>query len=97
MAKHDVAVILDTVLSTPGMSEPVKLTLKISRKNLLLLGKIVERGLSPKTSEERFDLVLEAMTADTKKEIGDVTMELLEKAGLTAVHEKLNMLYVTSS
>ena len=34
---NDVAKVFDTVLSIPGMNELVKIDLKISRKNVLLI------------------------------------------------------------
>ncbi len=41
----DIAKIYDTVLSIPGMNETVKIDLRIPRKNVLLLLKVIERGL----------------------------------------------------
>ncbi len=43
--KTDLAKVYDTVLSIPGMNETVKIELKIPRKNVLLLSKVIERGL----------------------------------------------------
>jgi hypothetical protein len=45
ITKNDVAKVFDTVLSIPGMSETVKIDLKISRKNVLLLSCLIEQGL----------------------------------------------------
>ncbi len=41
----DIAKIYDTVLSIPGMNETVKIDLRIPCKNVLLLLKVIERGL----------------------------------------------------
>ena len=41
----DIAKIYDTVLSIPDMNETVKIDLRIPRKNVLLLLKVIERGL----------------------------------------------------
>ncbi len=91
--KHDVGVILDTVLSTPGMEDTVKLTVKISRKNLLLLSKLIAHGLDPKVNERQLQLLLKTFSLDAQKELNDLTTELLQKAGLITVHEKLKSLY----
>ena len=48
LSKTDVAKIYETVLSIPGMNDNVKISFSISRKNVLLLSKIIERGLSVK-------------------------------------------------
>jgi len=45
LAKTDVTRIYETVLSIPGMNDHVKISLSLSRKNVLLLSKIIERGL----------------------------------------------------
>lgn len=43
----------DTVLSIPGMENEIKITLKVSRKNQLLINKVIERGLNGKESEDK--------------------------------------------
>ena len=52
LAKTDVARIYETVLSIPGMNDQVKIALNIPRKNVLLLSKIIERGLSAKGADD---------------------------------------------
>ena len=47
LSKNDLAKLYDTVLSIPGMNQTVKVDLKIPRKNVLLLSKIIQRGLAP--------------------------------------------------
>jgi hypothetical protein len=44
LAKTDIARIYETVLSIPGMNENIKIALTISRKNTLLLSRVIERG-----------------------------------------------------
>jgi hypothetical protein len=44
--KTDLAKVYDTVLSIPGMNEALKIELRIPRKNVLLLSKVIERGLA---------------------------------------------------
>ena len=89
MAKNDVAKVYETVLSIPGMNDEVKVTLKISRKNLLLLNKIIERGIHGKDSEDKSVSLLETVSKEILQELGDIGGQLLQKAGLTEMNEKL--------
>ena len=59
LAKTDVARIYETVLSIPGMSDNVKIAFNIPRKNVLLLSKVIERGLSLKDPDDKSNNVLD--------------------------------------
>lgn len=48
LTTNDVAKVYDSILSIPGMNE----TVKTSRKNVLLLNHVIERGLSAKDDDE---------------------------------------------
>ena len=89
MQKNDVARIYDTVLSTPGMNEKVKVHLQITRKNLLLLHKLIERGLNGKDTDDKTVNLLEIINGESLQELKEVAVELLDKAGLTEMNEKL--------
>lgn len=92
LAKHDVAKIYETLLSIPGMNEEVKVPLKISRKNLLLLTKVIERGLNGKESDDKSISVLDIVAAETLQQLGEISGQLLHKAGLAEMNEKLKEL-----
>ncbi len=64
LTTNDVAKVYDTILSIPGMNETVKIDLKISRKNVLLLNRVIERGLSLKP-DEKSSGILDIVTEDT--------------------------------
>lgn len=85
----DVAKVYDTILSIPGMNDEIKVNLKTSRKNLLLLNKVIERGINGKESEDRSISVLENIPKETLQEIGEIAVQLLNKAGLSEMNEKL--------
>ncbi len=87
----DVAKVYDTILSIPGMNETVKIDLKISRKNVLLLNKVIERGLSLKP-DDKSSGILDIVTEDTLEELTSLAIEFLVKAGLTELNEKLKSL-----
>ena len=87
----DVAKVYDTILSIPGMNETVKIDLKISRKNVLLLNRVIERGLSLKP-DDKSSGILDIVTEDTLEELTSLANEFLVKAGLTELNEKLKSL-----
>ena len=89
MLSKDVAKVFETLLSIPGMNEEVKVNLKTSRKNLLLLNKVIERGLNGKDTEDKSISVLETIPKEALQELGTIAAELLDKAGLTEMNEKL--------
>lgn len=85
----DVARIYDTVLSIPGMNDHVKIDLKISRKNVLLLNSVIERGLMVKEDDKTQGL-LSGVSKETLQELKDFAGECLQKAGLVELNEKLH-------
>ncbi len=52
LTTNDVARVYDAILSIPGMNDTVKIDLRISRKNVLLLKHGIERGLVVKDDEK---------------------------------------------
>ncbi len=94
MDNKDAAMVLDALLSAPGMNEIVKLDVKLSRKNVLILSSILNRGLSAK-SDEQFNL-LESVPKDSLKasieELASFSGNCLQKAELTEFNEKLKSL-----
>ncbi|MBC5836703.1 hypothetical protein [Flavobacterium muglaense] len=83
---NDVAKVFDTVLSSPGMSELVKIDLKISRKNVLLLNHVIMRGL---TLENDDSGLLGSLSKDDLSELRNLSEECLQKAGLVELNQKL--------
>ena len=57
LTTNDVAKVYDTILSIPGMNETVKIDLKMSRKNVLLLNSVIERGLTAKDDDKSSNLL----------------------------------------
>jgi hypothetical protein len=87
---NTIAKVFDTVLSIPGMNDNVKIQLSIPRKNVLLLSKVIERGLNVKNSEEESN-ILDIAPKETLQELTALSDELLKKAGLIEMNEKLKM------
>lgn len=91
MTTNDVAKVFDTILSIPGMNETVKIDFKISRKNVLLLNSVIERGLSVK-DEGNASSLLETVPKETLQELRLFSEDWLQKAGLNELSEKLKSL-----
>ena len=89
LPKSDVARIYETILSIPGMNVRVKITLQLPRKSVLLLSKIIERVLSSKDPDDKSSNVLDIVPKETLQELTAIANEILEKAGLTAMNQKL--------
>ncbi len=78
----------ETLLASPGMNEPVKIALNLSRKNVLLLAKVIEMGLANQEANGDTGIVSVA-GKDTVTELTAVSAELLTKAGLQEMNSKL--------
>jgi len=87
-SKIEISKIYETLLSIPGMNDKIKIDLRIPRKNVLFLSRIIERGLLQKENDEKIP-VLEIISKETLQELILLSGEILEKAGLTDMNEKL--------
>lgn len=94
MTTNDVAQVLDTVLSIPGMNDVVKIDLKISRKNVLLLNHVIERGLSAKDNDKP-SILMTSVPEENLHELKLFGDECLQKAGLVELSKKLKTLSET--
>lgn len=94
MTTSEVNRVYETILSIPGMNEMVKIDLKISRKNVLLLNYVIERGLSAKEDEKGVGLLSNA-PEDSLEELKAVAANCLDKAGLVTFQEKLKSLNIS--
>jgi hypothetical protein len=83
-----IARVFETILSVPGMNNNVKIQLSIPRKNVLLLSKVIERGLSVKDNSEE-DNILNIASKETWEELAAISDDILKKAGLIEINEKL--------
>jgi len=94
MTTNDVAKVFDTILSIPGMNEVVKIDLKISRKNVLLLNHVIERGLTAK-GDDKSSVFLTSIPQENLQELEQFGNECLQKAGLIELSKKLSTLSET--
>ncbi|WP_343588215.1 hypothetical protein [Flavobacterium sp.] len=93
ITKNEVAKVFDTILSIPGMSETVKIDLKISRKNVLLLSHLITLGLNSKKEDS---MLLECISSESQHDLKSISEECLLKAGLVELNEKLAVLSDTA-
>ncbi len=83
--------IFETILSSPGMTEKCKITMQLSRQNVLLLSRLIEAGLL--TKEQPFeDAIIQALPNESGEEFSAIHEEILKKAGLTEFYERLKVL-----
>lgn len=90
LSKNDATVVYETLLSSPGMSDEVKMSIRIPRKNVLILSRIIELGLSAQNNDA--DSLFSTIKGNAIEEIRAVAADILAKAGLTETYNKLNVL-----
>ncbi len=88
LSTKDIGIVYETLLLSPGMNEPVKIVLNLSRKNVLLLTKVIELGLANQeaTGEQS---IIGIAKKETLTELSTLSDELLNKAGLQEMNSKL--------
>jgi len=93
LTENDAAQVFDTILSIPGMNETVKIDLKISRKNVLLLHHVIGRGLTENQGSP--SVLLQRTGQENIAELKQLSADCLARAGLAELNEKLAGLAAT--
>lgn len=88
LTTNDVAKVFETILSIPGMNDNVKIEMRISRKNALLLNDVILQGLSHCKDQDSVSL-LGHVTEENRNELKSLANDCLQKAGLIELSEKL--------
>jgi hypothetical protein len=88
LTTNDLARVYDTILSTPGMTESVKIDMKLSRKNILLLHYVIKRGLNLKEDDK--SNLLAGIPEETIRELDAIADDYLTKSGLNELSAKLS-------
>ncbi|MBN8787238.1 MAG: hypothetical protein J0I84_09115 [Terrimonas sp.] len=91
LSEKEVALLYETLLSAPGMNDMVKIDLRLPRKNVLLLAEVIEKGLQTKPGEA-LDGLVRAAGEGSQETLQQISSELLHKAGLLHMREKLQIL-----
>ena len=90
LTTNEVAQVFDTIMSSPGMNDAVRVDVRVSRKALLLLHQVIEHGVSKKGDGE-LSLLTNA-SEETLSELISIGTDCLQKAGLVEMSEKLSQL-----
>lgn len=90
MNSSEIAKVYETIMSIPGMVETVKIDLRMTRKNVLLLSHIIERGIVAKDDEKGG--LLGNVSNETLQELKTVADDCLQKAGLDDVSRNIKEL-----
>ena len=91
MTASEFAMVYDTILSIPGMEDVVKIDLRMTRKNVLILSSVIDRGLGVKGFEKE-NGILANVPSEALEELRKIADECLDKATLTELSEKLKSL-----
>ncbi len=91
LSVKDLSIVYEALLSPDTMSTAVKITLNITRKQALLLAKVIELGLSVQQEHGQAGL-LSVVDAGELTKLQGLSADLLKKAGLTEMMDKLNSL-----
>lgn len=93
LTTNEVAQVFDTILSSPGMNDAVRIDLRISRKNVLLLNFLIEQGLAGKAEDKAG--IMASASDESLQELKEISNDFLQKAGLNELSEKLKILATT--
>lgn len=87
--KIELSRMYETLLASPGMNQSVRLSLSVNRKTALLLNQLIENGLAVKGQPSQAGIIA-FMPEECFQQLEVISMELLRKAGLFELSEKLN-------
>ncbi|SDF54700.1 hypothetical protein SAMN04487996_111117 [Dyadobacter soli] len=91
MNAKELASVYDTIMSIPGMNDPIKIDLKVSRRNVLLLSQAINKALSTGASADSVNLI-DICSAESKEELTAFSSECLQKSGLNELNDRLGKL-----
>jgi hypothetical protein len=91
MNAKELASVYDTIMSIPGMNDPIKIDLKISRRNVLLLSQAINKALSSEASVDSVNLI-DICSPESKEELTTFSTECLRKSGLNELNDRLSKL-----
>jgi len=91
LSLKELSIVYEALLAPETMSTTVKISLSITRKQALLLAKVIELGLCAQPGQEQAGILGVVDTAELAKLQG-LAADLLKKAGLTEMMDKLNSL-----
>src|SRR6185312_2116362 len=91
LSVKELSIVYEALLAPETMSTPVKITLNITRKQALLLAKVIELGLAVE-HESGQSGIWSVVDGSELGKLQGLAADLLKKAGLTEMMDKLNAL-----
>lgn len=91
LSEKEVTLLYETLMSAPGMGDRIKLDVRLPRKSVLLLVKVIEKGLQTRPGEA-LEGLLQAAGDGSSEALREIGFELLTKGGLSDMYNKLNAL-----
>ncbi|MCF0065671.1 hypothetical protein MUK70_11370 [Dyadobacter chenwenxiniae] len=88
MNAKELSSVYDTIMSIPGMNDQIKIDLKISRKNVLLLTQAISKALSDQVMNDSPDLI-DISSKESKEELLALSNDCLQKSGLVELNDRL--------
>ena len=86
MNASEIAKVYDTLLEVPWMSDTVKVDLKVSRKEILVLCQAIKEGIV--REDGMVKILLSPLPKESAGQIAAIADEFLAKAGLSTVYGK---------
>jgi len=90
LSAKDAAIVYETLLSSPGMNDNVKVSLQLPRKQILFLVQLIELGSTVK--EEGESSLINVLNGSGAELVSQINSQLLEKSGLTEMYNRLSEL-----
>ena len=88
MNAKELASVYDTIMSIPGMNDQIKIDLKLSRRNVLLLTQAIKRALNAPKVDDSTDLI-DIASKEAKEDLLLLATDCLQKSGLTDLNDRL--------
>jgi hypothetical protein len=89
LSEKEISMLYETLLSSPGMSEKVKLSITITRKNALILCNLIDQGI---TGGNEGNKLFAASGMDAVEMLQAISLDILSKSGLSELNERLKVL-----
>jgi hypothetical protein len=87
MKNVEMTQLYETLLCSPGMKETVKVDVRISRKSILLLSQIIQKGLTESENQASDFAIIAGV--ESSNELQEMLKNCLEKANFFELDERL--------
>ena len=90
-SKNVVAEFYETLFTLEALNKEIKINLRISPKNVLIVAKVIELGLANKNGSDA-DGLFTVVNDKSLEEIKTICANMLSEVGLTDTYNRLNIL-----